>query len=156
MRPSPPSPRRKAFRLVLLAGGAALLFGYVFLPLRVAGPGMEPAYRSGDLAFVNAFAFALREPARGDVVALSLAGRSVVLLTRVVGLPGEKVGFRSGVLYVDDEPVPEPWAGARTTWTSAEALVGPDELFVAPDDRSGELADRGRVRRARIVGGPLW
>ncbi len=45
---------------------------------------------------VNRLSYAVSQPSRGDVVAIRLAGPSVVYVKRIVGLPGERVAFRQG------------------------------------------------------------
>jgi len=138
--------------------GTVLVFGYVLLPLRLDGASMEPTYRDGSWTLVNTLAFRFREPARGDVVALRLAGPSYVYLKRVVGLPGERVAFVDGRLLVDGRPLVEPYVTEPCTWNRPPVVVGPDELFVVGDNRSNPLTHHahGCVARARLAGGVLW
>src|SRR5580704_3850293 len=45
-------------------------------------------------------------PARGDVVVLTAPDTGIVLLKRVVGLPGDRVRVHDGALEVNGAPVP--------------------------------------------------
>ena len=43
------------------------------------------------------------------MVAIRLAGPSVVYVKRIIGLPGERVGFVKGVVHVNGVPLDEPY-----------------------------------------------
>jgi signal peptidase I len=73
---------------------------------------MEPTLRIGESAFANMRAYDGQAPARGDLVVLTLPrDPSTVYLKRVVGLPGEKVQMRNGILHIDGQAVPTADAG---------------------------------------------
>jgi signal peptidase I len=77
---------------------------------------------------------------------------------RIVGLPGERIAFRDGMLIVDGREVVEGYLQHPSSWTVRETRLGPDEYFVAGDNRSMlmELHDFGRVKRERIAGPLLY
>jgi signal peptidase I len=73
---------------------------------------MEPTLRIGELLFANMWAFDGQEPARGDIVVFRLPrDPSTVYIKRVVGLPGEKVQMKNGILHIDGQAVPTVDAG---------------------------------------------
>jgi len=68
---------------------------------------MEPTLRLGEQAFANMQAYDVSPPVRGDIVVLILPRDSSTLyLKRIVGLPGEKVQMKNGILHVDGQAVP--------------------------------------------------
>jgi signal peptidase I len=90
---------------------------------------------------------ALREPARGDIVVLrSVEDRSLKLVKRLIGLPGDTLAMHGGVLWRNGRQVAEPYA---TTIDSARResaemrekmrawqvphLAGPDPATYRPD-----------------------
>nr|MCU0256663.1 signal peptidase I [Vicinamibacterales bacterium] len=129
-------PRRTLARSLALVAASAVLFGVVLKPIRASGVSMEPAYEAGALLFCNTLAYRARGPARGEVVAIRLAGPSVVMVKRVVGLPGEAIRISSGVVMVDGVPLDEPYVKRRQPWDYEEVVVGADEYFVIGDNRS--------------------
>ena len=151
-------PRRTLARALVLAAGATVVFGVVLKPVRTVGVSMAPTHRDGELLFYNALAYRGAVPARGDVVAIRFAGPGVVLVKRVVGLPGERVRIDGGVVLVDGAPLDEPYVAARHPWDLDEVRVGEDELFVMGDNRAMPMAhhDFGRVRRDRVLGEVVW
>ncbi|MGE3275791.1 MAG: signal peptidase I [Vicinamibacterales bacterium] len=147
-------PRRTAARVLVIVAFSAALFGWVLLPVRGVGVSMRPTIRPGELVFVSRLTYLWRAPRAGDVVAVRLAGRSVVYVKRLVALPGQTVAFERGVLVVDGAPQAEPYVRERADWQMAPARLGPDQYFVVGDNRGMPRAnhDMGAVRRERLVG----
>jgi signal peptidase I len=148
------SPRRTAVRIAVYVVVAWGVFGYVLRPMRVAGISMEPTYKLNQVNFINRWSYLKREPQRGDVVAVRMAGESVLYLKRIIGLPGERVRIRQGQVYIDDEPLREEYVKNRAPWNESEMELGPDEYFLVGDNRGMALRDHehGAVRRSKIVG----
>lgn len=145
-------------RTAAFAALSYAVFGWLVVPLRVRGDGMEPTYRKGSTSFSWRGRYWLAAPGRFDVVSLRLPQRGPLVLRRVVALEGESVEFRGGRLMVDGKPVDEPHAGERGNWTMLPARVRAGCCFVVGDNRSGRMdqAVFGQVARRDIVGGPLW
>lgn len=68
----------------------------------VIGESMSPTFRSGDLMIVDRLAYREGSPRRGDVVVAT--HRDDTIVKRVVGLPGEEVEVRQGVVLVNGHP----------------------------------------------------
>jgi signal peptidase I len=147
-------PRRTFVRVGVLAAVSVAVFGWILTPIRVHGISMEPTYRDGALNFVNRAVFRVRTPARGDVIAIRLAGPSVLYVKRIVGLPHERVAIAGGIVQVNGIPLPEPYVHHRQPWDVPEVVVGPREYFVIGDNRGMRAADHdfGRVDERRILG----
>lgn len=148
------NPRRTAMRVLGLVVAAYVVFGYLLMPIRGVGVSMEPTIEEGDLIFVNRVAYRLRRPERGDVVAVRIAGESVVYVKRLLGLPGDSLAFVDGVLWRNGEPVNEPYVSKRAGWQLAEVRLGADDYFVVGDNRGMAMAqhDFGTATRARLIG----
>jgi signal peptidase I len=151
-------PGRTAARVFVLVSVAIVTFTWILVPVRAEGISMLPTFRSGSLRFVNRMAFLRREPQRGDVVAIRLAGPNVLYIKRIVGLPGERVAIREGFVHVNDTPLPEPYVRHRRAWDVAEVALGPQEYFLIGDNRGMQPRDHdfGRAERSRIVGEVLF
>ncbi|MGE0042550.1 MAG: signal peptidase I [Vicinamibacterales bacterium] len=147
-------PRRTAGRAAVLVLASLVLFGYVLLPVRGVGVSMQPTIAPGEFLLVSTLTYRWRAPRAGDIVAVRLAGRSVVYVKRLVALPGQTVAFDEGRLVVDGRPQAEPYVVERAPWRMAAARLGPDQYFVVGDNRGMPRAqhDMGVVDRARLVG----
>lgn len=144
------NPRRTTVRIVVLAVTCIVTFGWVLLPVRADGDSMLPTYESGRLSLVNRLAYMSSRPRRGDIVAIRLAGLSVVYIKRVVGLPGERVSVEDGQVFINGRALAEPYVRHQQSWNHDEVTLGPGEYFVMGDNR--RASDNGVVDADRIAG----
>ena len=148
--------RRTLIRASVLVLLCVVIFRYLLTPIRLEGESMEPTYTSGGFAFVNRMAYRSEPPARGDVVAVRLraSGRSIFYLKRVVGLPGETIGFKHGQLTVDGVPQAEDYLVFESDWIRVPVACKSGEFFVVGDNRSMPIEQHtfGRALESQIVG----
>jgi signal peptidase I len=117
--PSPDS----TFELVKIFGTAIvlafLLRAIVVEPFRIPSASMVPTLQIGDHIFVNKYVYGVkvpyvmkgkigvRPPGRGEVAVFQFPNnRDKDFIKRVVGLPGDEVEIRAGVLHINDQEVP--------------------------------------------------
>lgn len=152
------NPRRTAVRVLVLAVVSFVTLKWVLLPVRAEGISMQPTYESGSLHMVNRLAFGSEGPARGDIVAIRLAGTRVVYVKRVIGLPGERLAIVQGQVFINDQPLDEPYVKRRRPWDFPEVTMTSREYFVVGDNRGMNLRDHtmGRVDVGRIIGRVLF
>lgn len=136
--------------MALLAGVGLALAGASLRRFAVVEDSMRPALGPGDWVVGRRFR---RPPRRGDVVVYRHPARlGMYLVKRVVGLPGEWIEVRNGLLRVDGSVLVEPWAMGATTPDGAWH-VGDDALFLLGDQRAASADDSrstGPVRLADI------
>jgi len=148
------NPRRTAVRVLVLAAISFITFRWVLIPIRTEGSSMLPTYTPDKLHFVNRLAYGTGGPARGDVVAIQMAGPHVLYVKRVVGLPGERVAIAGGQVQINGTTLTEPYVRHRRPWDVEEVTLGPREYFVIGDNRGMSVGDHdfGRVQINRILG----
>lgn len=147
-------PMRTVIRLVVLVVSSVVIFKFVLIPARIVDISMMPNYQPGQIKFINKLAFVSREPMRGEVVAIRYAGKSVLLLKRVIGLPGEMVEIRSGQVFIDGQRLEEPYlVEERARWNYSHRLGGDDYLVIGDNRSMGQdQHEWGYVSSKRIVG----
>jgi signal peptidase I len=131
-------------RILVLAVASLIIFKFILLPIRVTGDSMLPTYSNGQIRLVNRLSYIRRTPARGDVVAVEFRGQQVLLLKRIVGLPGERLDAIEGELYINGEKLEEPYARGRIpsptgpgyARTPKPITLGPKEYMVIGDNRT--------------------
>ena len=115
---------------------------------------MIPNLHPGDRLVVVKAAYWFSDPARGDVVIISADFQPEVgaLVKRIIGLPGETIECKGGVVYIDGKPIEEPYVQG-TTYDFA-ATVPEGFYFVMGDNRQGSSDSRvfGPVPRQDIIG----
>ena len=151
-------PLRTIWRAALLGLITYALCTYVVRPVRVRGVSMEPTLADRSLHLANLLRHARTAPARGDVVLIAMAGRRSYYVKRILALPGETIHLRGGELRIDGTVVAESYLVERGAWDMEELVLGPQQYFVAGDNRTMPLADHlaGVVHRDRIAGGLIF
>jgi signal peptidase I len=84
-----------------------------------------------------------------------VCGAGGVFVKRLIGLPGEAVGERNGVVFVDGKKLREPYVKAdRRDDETRSWRVPHDEYFLMGDNRASSCDSRfwGSVPRANLIG----
>lgn len=99
---------------------------------------MAPALLPGDYTL----AIRRREPLlRGDVVVFPHPDQpGMVLVKRVIGMPGETITIASGRVLIGGDPFPDPWARGPTL-PDGEWRLETDEVLVLGDNRPSSTGD---------------
>jgi signal peptidase I len=150
------------FRLLIVlivAAGilAAALYGLT-RQYTVRGAVMEPALKSGDHVAVFRFSDWFYTPHRKDIVVFAKlpvpgCGTSHRYVERVIGLPGETVSDRNGVVSIDGKTLKEPYvkAGRRDRRTGIWH-VPKGAYFLLGDNRAASCNFGDSVSKKSIIG----
>jgi signal peptidase I len=141
-------------RVVILVVVCFIIAKFMLLPIRISGPSMLPTYGEHGVNCVNRLAYLFHEPQRGDVVAIRLAGPSVMYMKRIIGLPGETVTFHEGHVFIDGKLLNEPYVRYPCSWEHEPLTLGQFEYYFVGDNRSMPQEDHteGKASREGIVG----
>jgi signal peptidase I len=122
---------------------------------------MEPTLKPGDRVLVNKLSYHLHDVHRGDIVVFkrppSEADDPTIkdLIKRVIGLPGDRIEGRDGLVYINDKLVNEPYLPPGTVTTSLPLMTVPaGQYFVMGDNRGNSKDSRfiGPIPGHLIVG----
>jgi len=171
--------------LVLVAFAAAILIKtFLIQAFFIPSASMVPTLEVGDRVFVNKLVYDLSDVGRGNVIVfenpdpaqvpdrgliggfLHWLGEGIGLaqpenedfIKRVIALPGETIEIREDVVYIDGEPIDEPYLtpeAREATGDFPETHVPPGSLFVMGDNRSNSSDSRyglGFVPIDKVVG----
>lgn len=146
-------PRKTLIRAAVLAVVCFLFFRYVARPIWADGSSMEPTVPNQSLHWASEALLWFQPIEFGDIVVISRNNRER-FLKRVVGLPGDTVEFRDGLLWLDGQPVEEPYLVHRAHWNREPRALGPNEYFVVGDNRGVPMETHlmGVTRRRYIRG----
>jgi signal peptidase I len=168
---------RKAVDWVLtlaIAAGFVLVFeAEVAKPYRIPSSSMEPTLhcarpgawcegRFSDRVIVNRLAYRFRSPERGDIVVFTApkaaatdCGEGGTYVKRLIGLPGETVSEKDGVVSIDGKPLSENYAmDVRDDSMTGTWHVPKGHYFFVGDDRAHSCDSRtwGTVPRSGLIG----
>ena len=173
--------------IVVVALGLALLIQALLIkPFQIPSQSMEPTLDVGQRVLADRVSFRFSEPERDDIVVFhppvgSQGNRCGVenapneacptpidepadtnYIKRVVGVPGDRLKVVDGQVFIDGEPLDEPYVRGSATCgicnLPKEVTIPPGHFFMMGDNR-GQSADSrewGPVPEEWIVGNAFF
>lgn len=147
-----------------------VLFGEVYMSVRVSGDSMKNTLLNGDMLYANTMK---KDVKRGDIVIIGgIEGKDYIIIKRVIAVGGEKVAIRNGKVFINDEPLNEDYlddgvitdlryaqdeAGNENTMKKLlpkGLTLGEDEIFYLGDNRevSADARANGPCKRENVIG----
>jgi signal peptidase I len=167
----------------LTIAGAVLIVlalkAWVVNPYRIPSSSMEPTLHcakpapgceasgglvdGSDRVLANRFIYHFRNPRRGEIIVFETpplarvrCGAGGTFVKRLIGLPGERIAERDGIVYINDVRLDEPYIKPeRRDHDPPRAWVVPKgNYFFMGDNRSQSCDSRvwGSVPRGNIIG----
>ncbi len=144
---------------------AVLLTQFVIQRNTVIGSSMIPTLEDQDEVFVEKISRLFENGLkRGNIVTADTDektsnGNEMIIIKRVIGLPGERVTIKNGNVYINDALLDEPYLaeGVRTAphlEKYADVTLQKDQYYLLGDNRtnSRDSRDIGPVSRDEIAG----
>lgn len=149
--------------LIIAATIAMLVRGFLLIPVPVVGNSMEGTLSQNDMVVMER----ISQVERFDVVVFRLAS-GTTYIKRVVGMPGDSLRYQDDQLYINDQPVAEPFLAdekktqSENSFTNdftledltGEVQLASDSYFVMGDNRRNSKDSRsfGAISAADIIG----
>jgi len=149
---------RSWFRDIFFAFVIAIfIVVFIVQPVKVEGTSMQPRLVDQERIFVNRFIYRFQNIRRGDVVVFWYPkDRSKSFIKRVLGVPGDEVEIRNGIVYVNGARISEPYLKRefQDYKSFGRALVPAGQYFVLGDHRNSSNDSRswGFVAQNLIYG----
>jgi signal peptidase I len=150
--------------IVIAVVVAVLVRAFVFQTFYIPSTSMYPTLQPGDRIVVNKLS---GPPSTGQIVVFrrppreNCGGPAVPdLVKRVIGLPGQTIQGKDGVVYINGRRLPEPWLPGPTDKSSPETsnfgplVVPKGDYFMMGDNRTNSCDSRdwGPLPGSYIVG----
>ncbi|MCR5624466.1 MAG: signal peptidase I [Lachnospiraceae bacterium] len=140
---------------------------FVASQTKVEGSSMQPTISDGDSVIVNKITYRFHDIKRYDIVVFSTgalsnvdSGNAEYLIKRVIGLPGDKIQIKDGLVYINGEVLADDTYGNEKIHDPGiaenEITLGEDMYFLLGDNRNMSTDSRneyiGMVNEDKIVG----
>lgn len=142
---------------ILLALVLFLAINALSARVRVENVSMQPTLQPSEFLLVNRVAYKFGQPSIGEIIVFHAPGVSDMdYIKRVIGLPGDQVRISDGIVYVNNQPLYEPYVAEAPRY-SGTWDVPHDQFFVLGDNRNNSSDSHlwGYVPRDDIVGRAL-
>jgi signal peptidase I len=173
-----PSPWRTivdwTITIVVAIAAVLAIKAWVVNPYRIPSSSMEPSLHCAepepgceasfsDRVLANRFIYHFKDPERGDIVvfetppmALELCGAGGTFVKRLVGLPGDVIEVRRGIVMINGKRLEESYieADRRGGPDYGPKKVPPEQYFMMGDNRGASCDSRvwGSVPRQNLIG----
>ena len=127
----------------------------------VSGTSMAPTLDSGQSIFLDKVSYRFHDPERFDIIVFRYQNRrDRHYIKRIIGLPGETVQIVDSVIYINGQPIDDPYRAEPVMISAGRAsqpiTLGENEYFVMGDNRNGSsdsrMEDVGNITRKMIIG----
>ncbi|HML36166.1 MAG TPA: signal peptidase I [Bacillota bacterium] len=149
-------------KTIIIALIIALIITTFIKPTLVKGYSMYPTIEPYNYLIINKFPYIAGEPRHGDIVVFkahiySDQGEEKDLIKRVIGVAGDIIEVKDGVVYRNGEALKEDYIyGGVTPGDMAPFTVDEGYLFVMGDNRPNSMDSRdpsiGEIAVADILG----
>ena len=142
-----------------------VLRSFLVEPFRIPSGSMMPTLLIGDFILVNKFIYGIRlpvidkkiieisEPQRGDIVVFRFPeDPSIPFIKRVVGLPGDRIGYYNKQLHINGNPVSQQRVGVYAGSGSGAGHTGAPVLR----EKLGEVEYEILIRPGQHAPGWEW
>lgn len=149
--------------IVVILAIMVMIYLFIMSPQEINGQSMDPTFENGEYILTNKIEYKLVNPDRGDIVIFkSPRNKDIDYIKRVIGLPGETVALKSGVIYINGQALDEsyylgadvPIYGGSFLSDGAEIQVPDGEYFVMGDNRphSSDSREFGPIPKEDFIG----
>lgn len=144
-----------------------IIYFFLFRPFQVNGESMYPNYHNNEYILTNLIAMHLTSLNRGQVVVFeSPTDEEKDFIKRIIGLPGDTVMVKDGLVYVNGSKLDESdylpsdyKTFAGSFMAEGREVTVPEKNYVVLGDNRGKSSDSrewGFVPRQKIIGKSLF
>lgn len=122
---------------------------------------MLPTLEVGDQLFIDKAYFKFAGIQRGDILvfeAPAALDKDDDLIKRVIGLPGEELSIKDGIVYINGTPLKEPYIREKPDRDFEPFVIPEDQIFVMGDNRNNSYDSRywGALPIKNVIGKAIF
>jgi signal peptidase I len=103
---------------------------------------MLPTLEVNDRLIIDKVSYRFTDPERGDIVVFlppEALNETNAFIKRLMGLPGDEIEVKGGLLYINGEPQQESYIAAPPDYEYGPVTVPPDSYLVLGDNRNNSV-----------------
>lgn len=128
---------------VVAFGLATFINKVIIFRVEVPSGSMENTIMIGDKAVTYRLAYLLSDPKRGDIIVFPFPDdESVDYIKRIIGLPGETIEGKDGLVYINGKLLNEPYVKDPIDQNFGPYIVPADSYFMMGDNRTNSADSR--------------
>ena len=141
---------------------------YIVTPVIVRGDSMYSTLEDGEVLFLSKITYKVSDINRFDIVVLEDLDDDLII-KRIIGMPGDKVVYKDGIMYINDEEVVEDYTDfimedfdvdsiCEINDIECDGVIPDDMYFVLGDNRavSADSRVKGLFKREQILGKTIF
>ena len=134
---------REFLAILVLAIAIFFLIQAVVQSSIVVFGSMEPNLHSGQRLLISKVVYKFHEPERGDIIVFPNPNNpDEDYIKRIIGLPGETIEIKGGVVYINGSKLDEPYIKDPPSRPFPEQEIPEDSYFVLGDNRNNSTDSR--------------
>lgn len=114
-----------------------LIRSFVVTPVIVSGTSMDSTLKDGEILLLNKFD---KTYDRYDIVVFDYQGSKLV--KRIIGLPGETVEYKDGILYINGKETEDTFSSITRDYKMDIEVIPDGYYFVMGDNRNNSSDSR--------------
>lgn len=124
---------------------------FVIFQVEVPSGSMETTIMTGDRVATLRLSYLFSDPKRGDIVVFLFPDdEKVDYIKRIIGVPGDTIEIKEGVLYINEEPYEENYLKDPMVKEDFGPISVPEESYFMMGDNRNTSAD-ARVWKHKFV-----
>lgn len=145
-----------------------LIRTYIVTPVVVRGDSMYSTLEDGEVLFLSKINYKIGDINRFDIVVVKDIDNDLII-KRVIGLPGDSVEYKEGILYINNEEIKEDYTDyemedfnvdsiCEITEITCNGVIPKDKYLVLGDNRkvSADSRVKGLINREQILGKTIF
>ena len=128
---------------VIAIVAATLIKEFIIYNVEVPTGSMENTIKIGDRVVTSRLSYLSKDPQRGDIIVFPYPDdEELDYIKRIIGLPGETIEGKDGLVYIDGEPLEEPYVTEPLDNDFGPYEVPEDSYFMMGDNRNNSQDSR--------------
>ncbi len=139
---------------------ALLIQNYAFAQTEVRNISMQHTLVEGQRLIEDKISYHFEKPERGDIVIIDGPESDLRLIKRVIGLPGDIIDMKNGIVYLNKLPLTETYIKGKTFTNGLKVpfTVPANKVFVMGDNRENSQDSRvlGPIAMSSLEGRAIF